>query len=154
MKIISRLLSLVIFGILISSTAFSQTKRESQKPLSVIVYNANVEASLTAEELRFITEVYGDKTQDDVLNQPHILKEIKNILRNRVEIMNAGDKNLDALQKLSSVDLVNMESVPEFSFNPKTFNPLKYNFNFYSRNSSYYHVDNTSFYIYIKSQYD
>ena len=154
MKINSRLLSLVIFGILISSTAFSQTKRESQKPLSVIVYNANVEASLTAEELRFITEVYGDKTQDDVLNQPHILKEIKNILRNRVEIMNAGDKNLDALQKLSSVDLVNTESVSDFSFNPKTFNPLKYNFNFYSRNSSYYHVDNTSFYIYIKSQYD
>ncbi|VAW36026.1 hypothetical protein MNBD_GAMMA01-1060, partial [hydrothermal vent metagenome] len=38
-------------------------------------------------------------------------------------------------------------------FNKNTFNPLKYTFDFYSRGGYMYKVDNTNYFIIIKSQY-
>jgi hypothetical protein len=39
------------------------------------------------------------------------------------------------------------------NFNPQNFNPLKYLFNFYSRGTQMYRVDNTNYFIIIESQY-
>ena len=39
------------------------------------------------------------------------------------------------------------------SFNPNDFNPLKYNFNLFTKNGGMYRVDGTNTYIIIKSQY-
>ena len=149
-----RVLPHFILGLLVSYTMFAQDQKMEQQTLKVVNYNANVESPLTVEELKFITEVYGDKTEEDVLIHPQRVKDIKNILRNRVRIVNAGPKNLEGLPKLSSVELFNQNSLKNFVFNSNTFNPLKYNFNFYSRESSFYHVDNTSYYIQIKSQFE
>ncbi|MEZ4792981.1 MAG: hypothetical protein R2783_05840 [Gelidibacter sp.] len=144
-----------ILGIFVYNNALSQSKTK-QKPLSIVVFDENVNEPLTAKELAQIEEVYGAETQASVLDRSQRIKDIKNILRNRVEIINAGEKDLSSFPKLSQVELFN-DFMPnltrDFSFNPENFNPLKYKFNFYSRNASIYWVDNTTYYIAIKSQH-
>jgi hypothetical protein len=41
----------------------------------------------------------------------------------------------------------------DIAFNKDTFNPLKYSFSFYSTGAFMYKVDNTNYYIIIKSQH-
>lgn len=141
---------------LFSTMAYSQLK-ENQHALTVVNYNDNVNDPLTANELNQILEAYGENAMHGVLNNPQQVKDIKNILRNRVEIVDAGMKDLSPLKKLSSVGLFNesqQNRTQDFNFNPRTFNPLNYNFNFYSREGSIVHVDNTSYYVVIKSQFE
>lgn len=146
----------LMFSVLFVGTAFAQQKM-TRKPGTEVHYKDNVEAALTAYELSQIEEAYGDRTQIDVLDHPQSLKDIKNILRNRIEIVNAGDKDLTPLPKLSSVGMFN-NNVPNLgalNFNPERFNPLLYNFNFYSnRSNEIYWVDHTTYYIRIKSQFE
>lgn len=155
MRINQKLLMVLVLSIFVYNNALSQTPTK-QQPLTIVVFDENVNESLTGQELAQIREVYGDKTEEYVLNHSQRVKDIKNILRNRVEIVDAGSKDLSGLPKLSQVKLFN-DYVPnlirDFSFNPKNFNPLKYKFNFYSRNSEIYWVDNTTYYIEIKSQH-
>lgn len=141
-------------GIALNANAQSKTYKQ---PLPVINYNNNVNAPLTSKELSQIQEVYGNKANDYVLSKPQRLKDIKNILRNRVEIKmisNINDQKQCPL--LSEVPLFNYYVkglVKDTSFNPKNFNPLKYNFEFYSTGSYMYRVDNTNYFIIIKSQH-
>ncbi len=155
MKIKLKAVLLLILSILVHQNSISQTQ-DLNKPLPVVIYNDNVNEPLTVKELAQIKEVYGDNAEIDILSRPQRVKDIKNILRNRVEIFDAGDKDLSSLPKLSKVELFD-DYIPsisrDFNFNPKNFNPLKYKFNFYSRNSSTYHVDGTGYYIIIKSQH-
>lgn len=155
MKINLQLVVMLALSVFVYNTSFSQSKTK-QEPLSILVYNENVEPSLTASEMVKIQDVYGDKTEAYVLSNSQRVKDIKNILRNRVDIVDAGPKDLSTLPKLSQVELLN-DYVPnvtrDFNFTPENFNPLKYKFNFYSRNSEIYWVDNTTYYIQIKSQY-
>jgi hypothetical protein len=141
--------------VFVHTNAISQSKTK-QKPLSAVIFNENINEPLTDEELTKIQEVYGDKSNENVLNHSQRVKDVKNILRNRVEIVNAGDKDISSFPSLSEVSLFN-DFVPtltrDYNFNPEHFNPLKYKFNFYSRNSSIYRVDNTTYYIIIKSQH-
>ena len=64
---------------------------------------------------------------------------------------------LNGQEKLISVPLIkafNSSILRDNVFNPKTFNPLKYDFNFNSRDLiKYYRVDNTNYLIVIHSQY-
>lgn len=155
MKINLNVVLLFILSSFVYQNANSQSKTQS-KPLPVIIYNDNVNEPLTMKELAQIKEVYGDNAEVDILNRPQRVKDIKNVLRNRVEIFDAGDKDLSSMPKLSQVELFD-DYVPslnrDFNFNPNNFNPLKYKFSFYSRNSSTYHVDGTGYYIIIKSQH-
>lgn len=155
MKIKIKVVLLLISSILVHHNTISQTKTESE-PLPAIFYNDNVNEPLTIKELEQIKEVYGEDAEADILFRPHRVKDIKNILRNRVEIFDAGDKDLSSLPKLSKVEVFD-DYVPsivrDYNFNANNFNPLKYKFNFYSRNSYTYHVDGTGYYIIIKSQH-
>ena len=85
------------------------------------------------------------------------LQSIKNILRNRVRIYEEKIKDLSNLQKLSQVPLFktfNDKLERDIVFNPNTFNPLKYDFNYNSRDKTKsYRVDNTNYIIVIYSQY-
>ena len=86
-----------------------------------------------------------------------MLKAIKNILRNRVEILEFNrPQDQKECTLLSEVSLFN-QYVPELKrdvvFNKNNFNPLKYNFSFYARGASMYKVDNTNYYILIKPQH-
>ena len=144
-----------IFSLLMVNTSFSQTKQK-QKPLKHVVYNNNVDAPLTASELQKINEVYGEHAEEDILSKPQRLKDIKNILRNRVEIIEVTEKDLSSFTNLSTVPLLkvyNKGLSRDASYNARTFNPLKYQFNFYSRDGSKtYRFDNSQYLIIIKSQ--
>ena len=104
-----------------------------------------------------INEVYDEYAQQFILDNPNKLKSIKNILRNRVKIYEEKVKDLSSLKKLSQVSLFktfNDKLERDIVFNPNTFNPLKYDFNYNSREKTKrYRVDNTNYLIVIRSQY-
>ena len=146
--------ALLIFLLALNVNAQDQNNRQ---PLPLVNYNQNVDAPLTMAERQQLEAVYGDKLQKYVLSKPQRLKAIKNILRNRVEIKEISNphdqKDCVLLSEVSLFDYY----VPNFKrdalFNPNTFNPLKYNFEFYSRGAHMYRVDNTNYFIIIKSQH-
>lgn len=99
-----------------------------------------------------IQEVYADKTQELVLNRPSRLNYLNDILQNRFKIEESINSSEDKFPKLSQVELLN-------KYNPNltrdevvdinTFNPLKYNFDFLSKMTMVYRVDNTDYIIVI-----
>lgn len=133
----------------------AQTKKYQQK--TVVDFNDNLKAPLTVEERKKIEEVYGEHIYKEILNRPNRLRSIKNILRNRVvimEIKNPFDqKPCDLLSSVPVFDFFVPELRRDAFFNKDNFNPLKYAFSFYSRKSYMYRVDNTNYFILIKSQF-
>jgi hypothetical protein len=151
-----RVFVMLIVSGLACNNMLSQSKT-NQYPLPVIVYNENVKAPLTANEMAKIQEVYGEEAESLILSKPHRLISIKNILRNRVvyQQVNPG-QTLKECPLLSSVPLFDYY-VPNLTrdivFHKDTFNPLKYSFSFNSTGAFMYKVDNTNYYIVIKSQH-
>ncbi|WP_296382354.1 hypothetical protein [Winogradskyella sp.] len=146
----------ILIVILMPFCVFGQQTKQKH-PVPLAKYNDNVKMPLTINERAQIIEVYGEYADEHVFNIPHRLKAIKHILRNRVVIKLVTDENnKKPCTKLSEVSLFN-GFVPDVkrdqSFNSNDFNPLKYNFEFYSRAAAMYQVDNTNYYIIIKSQY-
>lgn len=139
---------------LTTPTMFSQSSRKQK----IVSYDNNVNSPLTSSERAMITEVYGNKANANVYTIPQRLKDIKNILRNRVEIKvisNPNDQKECTL--LSEVPLLNYyvdDLQRDSNFDPQSFNPLKYLFNFYSYGTHMYRVDNTDYFILIKSQHN
>nr|WP_321237360.1 hypothetical protein [uncultured Psychroserpens sp.] len=151
------LFPLMLFCILLATPSmFSQSSNQSRKQKTV-TYNTNVNNPLTSNELALINEVYGNKATSNVLNKPQRLKDIKNILRNRVEVKlipNQSDqKPCTLLSEVPLMDYYVDNLQRDTNFNPQNFNPLKYLFNFYSYGSHMYRVDNTNYFIIIKSQH-
>jgi hypothetical protein len=150
------------FKVLILASLFSipmislAQNKNLQEPLKLVVYKDNVKAPLTINESAMLQEVYGENLEKEILNRPQRLKDIKNILRNRVVILDVTRKDLSNFKKLSEVPLFNVYNPSlkrDIVFNKTNFNPLKYDFSFYSRNGSYIRVDNTNYVIKIKSQH-
>jgi len=148
---------LIILALTLMPLCMFSQQVEHRNPLPLAKFNDNVNLPLTANERSQIVEVYGEFADKYVFNNPHRLKSIKHILRNRVEIkLITEDKNKKACPKLSEVSVLNgfvSTLKRDKSFDLNSFNPLKYNFEFYSRAAAMYHVDGTSYYIIIKSQY-
>lgn len=148
---------LVTFVVLLCVSLQLNAQEEKLAKVVQITYNENVNLPLTTQEMAMITEVYGEHTQQYVLDNPQQLKSIKNILRNRVEVYQENTKDLSDLVKLSEVplyDAFNDQLQRDVSFNPNGFNALKYDFNFYSRDiTKRFRVDNTNYVIVIYSQY-
>lgn len=151
----NKLLTIIVVILMPMIMLGQQTKQK--KPLPLAKYDDNVNLPLTAQERAQIIEVYGDYAEKHIFSKPHRLKSIKQLLRNRVEIKlisNENDKK--PCPKLSEVSLCDgfvSDIKRDETFNPSTFNPLKYNFEFHSRAAAMYQVDNTNYYIIIKSQY-
>jgi hypothetical protein len=146
----------ILFIILLPLNLIGQESKQ-KNPLPLAKFNDNVNSPLTAKERAQIIEVYGDYADKYIFSKPHRLKSMKQLLRNRIVIKLILDENSKKpCTKLSEVALcdgfVSNLKRDEF-FNPNTFNPLKYNFEFYSRAASIYQVDNTNYYIIVKSQY-
>ncbi|MEH6538227.1 MAG: hypothetical protein V7719_17655 [Psychroserpens sp.] len=152
------LFPLMLFcALLATPTMFSQSSNQSRKQKTVN-YNINVNNPLNSSELAQINQVYGSTANINVLSIPQRLKDIKNILRNRVEIKNIPNpSDQKACTLLSDVPLMDYyvnDLQRDTNFNPQNFNPLKYLFNFYSNGGTHmYRVDNTSYFIVIKSQH-
>jgi len=147
---------LLVCAFLASPSLFSQSNKQ-QRHQKTVTYKTNVNNPLTSAELAQIKEVYGSTANSNILNKPQRLKDIKNILRNRVEIKNipnpSDQKKCTLLSEVPLMDYYVATLERETNFNPQNFNPLKYLFDFYSYGSHMYRVDNTNYFIIIKSQH-
>ena len=99
----------------------------------------NVDYPLTNQELSFIENAFDDETLKRIVKIKPLEKYIKDILRNRVQILNKKYQTNENLPKLSSVSTFTTIK----KFNTNNFNPLLYNFDFDSQKSQIYRVDGT-----------
>ena len=131
------LLSLVFFS---SSFIFSQSSKHNSW---ITDLDKNVYAPFSEKERFYIKVAYGE----DILKKFKKIKaleiNIKNILRNRVQILNKKYAVNESFPKLSSISISNKSS----GFNPNNFNPLLYDFDFDSKTVQIYRVDGTDYII-------
>lgn len=140
------------------SVSIAPAQSLKKQPLKLVKYNDNIKASLTTKERSFIKEVYGDKFDAYVLSRPQKLKDLKNLLRNRIVIKEIPDlvNNKKKYKTLSSAGLFNSYNTKltfDKIYNKDNFNVLKYNLDFFGRGSRIYRIDNTNYFIIIKSQH-
>ena len=99
----------------------------------------NVDYTLTSQELSFIEYDFDDETLKRINKIKPLEKYVKDILRNRVQLLNKKYQTNENLPKLSSITTF----TPIKKFNTNNFNPLLYNFDFGSQKSQIYRVDGT-----------
>ena len=149
--------TLLFIGILFSSSITTTVNAQTainNLASKTVVFNKNVKDPLNTLEKNMLKEVYGESLQKNVLNNPQRLRSIKNIIRNRVEILNLPNypKNYKLLSQVPLFNKYN-SSLKREAFRKTTFNPLRYTFDFYTNETQVFRVDNTDYYIVIKSQY-
>ena len=150
---------LYTFALLFTISIFSATAQSSKmQPLKLVKYKDNVKAPLSAQEQSFIKEVYADKFEAYVLNRPQKLKDLKNLLRNRLVIKEMPELvgNTEKYKTLTEAGLFNSYNSAltfDTTYNKNTFNVLKYNLEFFGRGSRVYRINNTNFFIVILSQH-
>jgi len=115
-------------------------------------YPSNVEAPFSNDELKKIEEAYGLEYKKQILTNRILLKDIKDILRNRVDIYQENVKDVSTIPLLSNVPIFDIynSKLRRPIFKRNDFNPLLYNFNFFSKTRQIYRVDNTNYLIVIK----
>ena len=103
----------------------------------------NVNRPFSEKERLYIKVAYGE----DIFKKFKKIKvleiNIKNILRNRVQILNKKFAVNESFPKLSSISNSNKSS----GFNPNHFNPLLYDFDFDSNTGQTFRVDGTDYLI-------
>lgn len=107
--------------------------------VSAASFAANAQLSNTDK----ISQVYGSFASQ--LN-PEQLSWINNCL-SRCQIIEAADLPQGVTTKvLSTVSLQKkfVDVQPDATYNSQTFNPLKYNINFFNKADQYFTIDNTS----------
>lgn len=153
LRLLFRFFALVLF--LVPAEIIAQAPITSNS--KSVKYNSSVDAPLTSIELEKIKEVYQESTKEQVLNQPLHLKRIKHLLRNRIRIIKIDirekQKPCQLLSEIEMFDHYNKNLKRDLVFDQNTFNPLKYNFEFYAATPKMYRVDGTNYYIQIKSQF-
>lgn len=147
-----------ILTILLTTLSYSGFAQYIVKPraVKVVTYNDNVNQPLTSQEMSFLVEAYGDKLEEYILNRPQRLRDVKDIIRNRVKIELASRNEKSAyMPLLSTVPLfTNYNSALErdVNFDKIRFNPLKYQFHFHGFGTSMYRIDNTDYIVIVKPQ--
>ncbi len=100
-----------------------------------------------------IQEVYGNKYHELVIDNPQHFEFLKDIVSNRVKIIESNYDVKEKYPKLSEVALLNKynpDLTREAVFDPLNFNPLKYDMVFSSKLPIVYRVDNTNYLIMIQ----
>ncbi|MBV7269952.1 hypothetical protein [Winogradskyella luteola] len=153
----SKKLFLSIFICMLFIPLNMASQNDGKVSYKAVKYKDNVKAPLTSNELSKIQEVYQESTKKQVLDRPAYVKRIKHLLRNRFSIIQINIKEKQRnYTLLSEVDLFNHYNKNlkrDTNFNRQTFNPLKYNFDFYPSENKLYRVDGTNYFIQIKSQF-
>ena len=119
------------------SFAFSQSDTINSSDTNPEI---NVDYPFTSQELSFIENAFDDETLKRINKIKPLEKYVKDILRNRVQILNKKYQTNENLTKLSSVSTFTTIK----KFNTTNFNPLLYNFDFDSQKSQIYRVDGTN----------
>jgi hypothetical protein len=146
--------SLLFLSLFLSVSGFyvyAQNHKDLKTP--VVTFNNNVKLPLSADEKKLIKEVYQEEYYL-ITENPERLRFVKNILRNRLEIkvLNNFPKEVELLSEVPLFNKYNAR-LKRKRFDKDNFNPLSYNFDFYSKTTQIYKVDNSDYYIIIKSQY-
>lgn len=93
----------------------------------------------------------------EILNRPSRVLFMKEILRNRVVLKEIADptkyKYFPLLSEVSLFKAYNPNLKRAVFFDPSTFNPIKYDFEFSSPSTQVFRVDNTNYFIIIKTQH-
>jgi len=140
--------SIVIFSNIGALIAQNDFKKHNEW---VTHYPSNVDLPFSKSELKKLEEAYGQNLNDQILDRPIRVKDIKDILRNRVNIYQENIKDLSTIPLLSNIptfDIYN-HKLNRPVFNRNNFNPLLYNFNFFLKSKQIYRVDNTNFLVVI-----
>ena len=127
------ILSLLFFS---CSFLFSQSDKINSSSYNS---NKNLDYPFTQQELSFIDNAFDNETLKRISKIKALEKYVKDILRNRVQILNKKYHINENLPKLSSV----RSSMTTKKFNKNSFNPLLYNFDFDSQKTQIYRVDGT-----------
>ena len=141
--------SIVIFSNIGTVIAQNDLKKHNEW---VTHYPSNVDLPFSKSELNKLEEAYGQNLNDQILDRPVRVKDIKDILRNRVDIYQENIKNVSTIPSLSEVPIFDIYNyrLNRPVFNRNDFNPLLYNFNFFLKTKQIYRVDNTNYLIVIK----
>jgi len=141
--------SIVIFSNIGAVIAQNDFKKHNEW---ITHYPSNVDLSFSKLELNKLEEAYGQNLNDQILDRPIRVKDIKDILRNRIHIYQENIKDVSIVPLLSNVPIFNIYNhrLNRPVFNRNNFNPLLYNFNFFSKTKQIYRVDNTNYLIVIK----
>ncbi|MES2516206.1 MAG: GTP cyclohydrolase [Bacteroidota bacterium] len=102
-----------------------------------------------------IQEVYGNKTQELVINDPDRSAFLTDLIENRIKIIELALSPNEKYAKLSDVALLNKYNTSltrDIAFDANTFNALKYDFIVSSKTPVVYRVDNTDYLIVIQPQ--
>ena len=132
----------VILLVLFFSCSFAFSQSDNINPLSTNT-NKNIDYPFTTIELSFIENAFDDDTLKRINKIKALEKYVKDILRDRVQILYKKYQINEILPKLSSVGSLTIIK----NFNKNNFNPLIYNFDFDSQRSQIYRVDGTDFVI-------
>ena len=122
------------------SFIFSQSDKHNPW---IIELGESVNNPLTNQEIRFIKSALGEKAYYRIINIKALEQNIKDILRNRVQILTKRYFPSEKFPKLSSISNSNSSQI----FNKYNFNPLFYDFDFESLESQVYRVDGTDYII-------
>ena len=98
---------------------------------------------LTKQEIRFIKSALSEEAYYRIINVKALEQNIKDILRNRVQILTKKYFTSEKFPKLSTISNSNSSQ----TFNKHNFNPLLYDFDFESFESQIYRVDGTDYII-------
>ena len=141
--------SIVIFSNIGTVIAQNDLKKHNKW---VTHYPSNVDLPFSKSELNKLEEAYGQNLNDQILDRPVRVKDIKDILRNRVDIYQENIKDVSTIPSLSEVPIFDIYNyrLNRPVFNRNDFNPLLYNFNFFLKTKQIYRVDNTNYLIVIK----
>jgi len=117
---------------------------QSDKHTPWIIKSAqNLNDPFTSHELVLINSAFDDETLKRIDKINALKKYVKDILRNRVQILSKKYSQDEILPKLSSISSLN---TPQ-TFNKRNFNPLLYGFDFNTKKTQIYRVDGTDYII-------
>ena len=136
---------LILIFILFYFDAHSQTSNNNSW---IFKFEKNIDEPFTKSETDKIIRAYGAEKFQAIISEKALEKFYKNILRNRVKIRLKKYYPNENLPKLSSIGPM----LDEKNLSSDKFNPLKYNFPFYSKKSHYYRVNQTDFLVVINPQ--
>ena len=130
----------VLLTLFIPFLFFSQSEKHNSW---IIELSDNVNNPLTEKEIIFIKSAMGEEVFNKIINYNALKINIKDILRNRVQIITKRFYPSEKLPKLSSITNSNSPQI----FNKNNFNPLLYDFDFESFEFQIYRVDGTDYLI-------
>jgi hypothetical protein len=142
--------AIIFFSIVILLFNQSVVSQKIDRQKWIVDFPENVNTPLTSKENMMIEQAFGTEVRDKILSNKSRLKDIKDILRNRVEVINAKEGLNKYLKAFHILPLNDTELLLPKAFDPNNFNPLLYKFNFHSKSTLVYRVDNTSYLIFIR----